>query len=64
MILSLPSFTQKNCSLDLPAEVHFGVAGLVTDDDQVSRLMVCSRADCFLRTGAEWEAGHAMVENR
>ena len=50
--------------MDLPEEIHLGVAGLVTDSEGILRLMVCSKKDCLLWKGSEWETGHSMNINR
>merc|ERR1719513_46930 len=64
IILSLPSFEMLSCNLDLTKTSYFGVGGIVTDDGENSRLMVCMETDCWIWKSSEWEAGPPMVENQ
>ena len=64
IILSLPSFEMLSCNLDLTKTSYFGVGGIVTDDGENSRLMVCMETDCWIWKTSEWEPGPPIVENQ
>ena len=63
-ILSLPSFEVFPCQMDLPEAMAYGTSGLVTDNEGIERLMVCSDTGCFQRTDSGWEQENAMLDNR
>ena len=63
-IISLPSFAQISCNMELPDAVDYGVAGLVTDEEGVIRLMVCSGKACYVRKDSEWDSNYPMQQFR